>query len=59
MTIEMIIVLVIFALLWVWIVYEMHIAPEIDDEHIKIDITEEDINDDLNCQYEGEDKEVL
>ena len=47
------------ALLWVWIVYEMHIAPEIDDEHIKIDITEEDINDDLNCQYEGEDKEVL
>ena len=59
MTIGEIVVIVVFALIWGWIVYEMHIAPEINDDNIKIDITEEDINDDLNCQYEGEDKEVL
>ena len=31
MTIKGIIVLIIFALLWVWTVYEMHVAPEVDD----------------------------
>ena len=47
---------VIFALFWVWIAYEfykaplvddyeMHIAPELDDDgNIKIDITEEDLD---------------
>ena len=30
------------------IAYEMHIVSKIDDEHISIDITEEDINDDVN-----------
>ena len=57
MTTKGIIVLVIFALLWVWTVYEMHVAPEVDDngniikDKMKFDITEEDINGDLNCMY--------
>ena len=61
-----IIVLIVLGIFWVWIVYEMYMAPEVDDEgniiyknDIKIDITEEDINGDLNCQYEGEEEEVL
>ena len=31
MTTGEIIVLVVFALIWGWIVYEMHIAPEVDE----------------------------
>ena len=31
MTIGTIIVLVIFALVWLWIVYEMYMAPEVDN----------------------------
>tara|TARA_B100002019_G_C21252595_1_gene592019 strand:+ start:1417 stop:1563 length:147 start_codon:yes stop_codon:yes gene_type:complete len=31
MSIGEIIVIVIFALIWGWIVYEMHIAPEVDE----------------------------
>ena len=61
-----IIVLIVLGIFWVWIVYEMYMAPEVDDDgninykdEIKIDITEEDINGDLNCQYEGEEEEVL
>ena len=55
MTTGTIIVLVILGLLWVWIAYEIHIAPELDDDgNIKIDITEEDINNDLYCLYEEE-----
>ena len=39
------ILIVFFALLWGWIIYEMHIAPELDDDgNIKIDITEEDLD---------------
>ena len=41
----MIIVLVIFALLWVWIVYEMHIAPEVDENDNIIDNDDEERQD--------------
>ena len=45
MTIGTAIVIVFFALLWGWLIYEMHIAPELDDDgNIKIDITEEDLD---------------
>ena len=64
-----IIVFIILGLFWVWIVYEMYMAPEVDNEgniiykdDLKIDITEEDIMGDLGCIYkgdEGEEKEVL
>ena len=60
-----IIVFIILGLFWVWIVYEMYMAPEVDNEgniiykdDLKIDITEEDINEDLNCMY-GQDKEEI
>ena len=62
MTTKGIIVLVIFALLWVWTVYEMHMAPEVDEkgniikDKMKFDITEEDINGDLNCMYGKEEE---
>ena len=69
MTIGTIIVLVIFALVWLWIVYEMYMAPEVDNNgniieknDVNIDITEEDIMGDLGCIYkgdEGEEKDVL
>jgi len=32
MDIGTIIVLIMFALVWLWIVYEMHMAPEVDDD---------------------------
>ena len=32
MDIGTIIVLVMFALVWLWIVYEMYMAPEVDDD---------------------------
>ena len=45
MTIGTTLVIVFFALLWGWLIYEMHIAPELDDDgNIKIDITEEDLD---------------
>ena len=54
MTIGTIIVLVIFSLVWLWIVYEMYMAPEVDNNgniieknDVNIDITEEDIMGDL------------
>ena len=60
-----IIVFIILGLFWVWIGYEMYMAPEVDNEgniiykdDLKIDITEEDINEDLNCMY-GQDKEEI
>tara|TARA_S200000501_G_C20711472_1_gene694191 strand:- start:489 stop:689 length:201 start_codon:yes stop_codon:yes gene_type:complete len=60
-----IIVFIILGLFWVWIVYEMYMAPEVDNEgniiykdDLKIDITEEDINEDLKCMY-GQDKEEI
>ena len=46
----------IFILLWVWIAFEIKNAPEYDENGIKIDITEDDINNDLNCMY-GKDGE--
>lgn len=61
-----IIVFIILGLFWVWIIYEIHIAPEIDDEgniiykdDLKIDITEKDINGDLNCMYGEDEEEIL
>ena len=43
MTIGTTLVIVFFALLWGWLIYEMHIAPELDDDgNIKIDIKDED-----------------
>ena len=69
MNIGTIIVLVIFALVWLWIVYEMYMAPEMDNygniikkNDVNIDITEEDIMGDLDCIYkgdEGKEEEVL
>jgi len=56
-TTEAIVVLGVFALSWGWIIYEMHIAPEVDDKgnvvkpKSEFDITEEDINGDLKCMY--------
>ena len=45
MTIGTTLVIAFFALLWGWLIYEMHIAPELDDDgNIKIDITEEDLD---------------
>ena len=65
MTIGTIIVLAIFSLVWLWIVYEMYMAPEVDNNgnvieknDVNIDITEEDINEDLKCMY-GHDKEEI
>ena len=46
----------IFILLWVWIAFEIKNAPEYDENGIKIDITEDDITNDLNCMY-GKDGE--
>ena len=46
----------IFILLWIWIAFEIKNAPEYDENGIKIDITEDDINNDLNCMY-GKDGE--
>ena len=52
----------IFILLWIWIAFEIKNAPTYDENGIKIDITEEDINGDLNCIYgkdEAKEDEVL
>ena len=64
MTIGTIIVLVIFSLVWLWIVYEMYMAPEVDNNgniieknDVNIDITEEDIMGDLGCIYKGDEGE--
>ena len=46
----------IFILLWIWIALEIKNAPEYDENGIKIDITEDDITNDLNCMY-GKDGE--
>ena len=42
MSIGEIIVIVIFALIWGWIVYEMHIAPEVDENNNIIDNDDEE-----------------
>jgi|TARA_B100000424_G_C22856860_1_gene456762 hypothetical protein len=40
-TTEAIVVLAIFAIFWGWLIYEIHIAPEVDDNY---NITKEDID---------------
>jgi len=62
--IEGIIVIGIFALVWGWIIYEMYMAPEYDENempikknNIDIDITEDDIVGDLDCIYKGDERE--
>ena len=47
-TIEAVIVIGIFAVIWGWIIYEMHIAPEVDEYGNVID-----------RNNEGEDKKEL
>ncbi len=45
MTTGEIIVLVVFALIWGWIFYEMHIAPEVDENDNIIDKDNEERKD--------------
>ena len=40
-TTESIVVLAVFAIFWGWLIYEIHIAPEVDDNY---NITKEDID---------------
>jgi|TARA_R100001509_G_C4803983_1_gene194078 hypothetical protein len=40
-TTEAIVVLAVFAIFWGWLIYEIHIAPEVDDNY---NITKEDID---------------
>ena len=40
-TTEALVVLGIFALVWGWIVYQIHIAPEVDDDGNVIDKKDE------------------
>ena len=42
MSIGEIIVIIVFALIWGWIVYEMHIAPEVDENDNIIDNDDEE-----------------
>tara|TARA_Y100001972_G_scaffold104198_1_gene130975 strand:+ start:2444 stop:2599 length:156 start_codon:yes stop_codon:yes gene_type:complete len=40
-TTEAIVVLAVLAIFWGWLIYEIHIAPEVDDNY---NITKEDID---------------
>ena len=40
-TTEAIVVLAVFAIFWGWLIYEIHIAPEVDDNY---NITKADID---------------
>lgn len=42
MTAGEIVVIIMFALIWGWIIYEMHIAPEIDENGNIIDNDDEE-----------------
>ena len=48
-TTEAIVVLAIFAIFWGWLIYEIHIAPEVDDNY---NITKEDIDLKDTCNEE-------